>query len=547
MKKLIILLTFLLLPPLCRAIISELPATPDIFSEPNSKLLITEVNFKNKEKDYFVLTYTSPTGKPTNLKSLVIKDDGVIKKIENDFFVASGQQILFTYKTDQPDSSPYLNSTKTGLTATTEQLILYNSDSSIIDMVCWVSETPTTSELSEFLNAYENEGWASNDINSCISSDAIATNESIKRLSSTDTNSASDWVLPITATTQSSTPQTQIIVPSTETPNIELTDLTLPQTQSAESTFVQQTTTKPIPDIKLVTIETPVTKTSETSSSTSKKSSTNTQNFSNGTLSTDIVISEILPNPDGTDTGKEWVELTNNGDSIVNLGNWLLDDDEGGSKPCVLPDNLVIKGGETILINGKTCKLSLGNGEDSVRLFNYLEESVSEVQYENAPSGESYSLIGVTDENDEINSEYIWTTNPTPGLPNPEYNKFRVTINQEPTFETKYFFMAETLDLQQMRIIFDEKIIAAPLAKATFKKDTTLNIIVEENNGDFALLEYEVIGSTTINNQPTPFLIPLFIGFLIISVIILYILYKKINWKTLSKSEQKPKPDELLQ
>lgn len=42
-------------------------------------------------------------------------------------------------------------------------------------------------------------------------------------------------------------------------------------------------------------------------------------------VSADVVINEVLYDPDGTDTGKEYIRLYNNGDSDVDLTNWDLD------------------------------------------------------------------------------------------------------------------------------------------------------------------------------------------------------------------------------
>jgi hypothetical protein len=42
--------------------------------------------------------------------------------------------------------------------------------------------------------------------------------------------------------------------------------------------------------------------------------------------SPDIIINEILPNPEGSDTKDEWVELKNKGDSLVDLEGWKVSD-----------------------------------------------------------------------------------------------------------------------------------------------------------------------------------------------------------------------------
>lgn len=44
----------------------------------------------------------------------------------------------------------------------------------------------------------------------------------------------------------------------------------------------------------------------------------------------DVVINEIMYVPEGSDTGKEWIELYNNGTTTVNITNWVITDQEGG-------------------------------------------------------------------------------------------------------------------------------------------------------------------------------------------------------------------------
>lgn len=514
--------------------IGELPATPSVLSEPSATLLITEVNFKNKEKDFAVLIYNSPSQKPSNLKGIRIIDDGLIKNIDEDFIVASGQQILLTWNSDQPDAAPYLYTTKKGLTGTTEQLIIYDQNEILLDMVCWRNDAPTETEIEDFNEAYENEGWSTNDINSCIPSNIINNNESITRKNNLDTNSISDWILPIH--------------PEKETPKEEVAPILVSEISKPHnseplmgSDFITEEKEENIneeeiliiPKLTSITIpKTEVTASNTTNSDTKVKST-----YSNGNLSNEIVISEILPNPEGSDSGKEWIELLNTGQSDINLGNWILDDDEEGSKPFLLPDSLTIPRGQTALIDCKSAKLSLGNTEDSVRLFDFNGQIISEAQYESAPSNESYSLINIMDEEDEITSQYQWTNEQTPGQPNPMYNRFTVTIESEPLFEDKYFFEGKTSKGKLIKVIFTEDIIAAPLAKATFAKGTTLVITVEEqDNNQYRLATYESIGSPQINSSPSGIILPTFLGFLAFAGIALYVATKKINWQLEQKS-----------
>ena len=105
-----------------------------------------------------------------------------------------------------------------------------------------------------------------------------------------------------------------------------------------------------------------------------------------------IHISEILPNPEGTDTGHEWVELHNTTQQEVSLCGLLLDDEEGGSAPFALKDLRIPPEG-FLVIPDTTSKIVLGNTTDSVRLLDSAGATLEEVSYEDAPSGKSYSRV----------------------------------------------------------------------------------------------------------------------------------------------------------
>jgi hypothetical protein len=44
----------------------------------------------------------------------------------------------------------------------------------------------------------------------------------------------------------------------------------------------------------------------------------------------DVVINEIMYDPSGSDSGKEWIEIYNNGSTAVNITGWMITDQDGG-------------------------------------------------------------------------------------------------------------------------------------------------------------------------------------------------------------------------
>jgi hypothetical protein len=105
----------------------------------------------------------------------------------------------------------------------------------------------------------------------------------------------------------------------------------------------------------------------------------------------DLVINELLPDPDGTDTGQEWVEVYNRGGAAVSLAGWSLDaTGTSFSGGVTLPDVDVPAGGYALLgQSGVTAAdavltFTLGNASsnaDGVRLVDCKGVVVDTVVY----------------------------------------------------------------------------------------------------------------------------------------------------------------------
>ena len=124
--------------------------------------------------------------------------------------------------------------------------------------------------------------------------------------------------------------------------------------------------------------------------------------------SDEIAISELLPNPEGSDDS-EWIELHNTGETTVNLKGWSLDDGEGGSSPFTVEEDLFIEAGQYLIIDRAMSGLALNNSGDAVRLMDPDGVIVSEYTYVTCHEGKSWAWI---------NSEWIETMDITPGAEN---------------------------------------------------------------------------------------------------------------------------------
>jgi len=118
-----------------------------------------------------------------------------------------------------------------------------------------------------------------------------------------------------------------------------------------------------------------------------------------------IFISEFLPNPQGSDEN-EFIEIFSNHYEPINLIGWQLDDQDGGSKPYIIPD-LIIKPGEYKVFMRTETKIALNNNSDEVRLFSPSGILVDLTEYEESKEGQSFVL----------DEQFIWqqSNTPTPG------------------------------------------------------------------------------------------------------------------------------------
>ncbi|MEA3449439.1 MAG: lamin tail domain-containing protein [Patescibacteria group bacterium] len=128
--------------------------------------------------------------------------------------------------------------------------------------------------------------------------------------------------------------------------------------------------------------------------------------------SANIYISEIFPNPVGTDE-EEFIELYNAGERSVNLFAYRLGD--SSTKPYELAATIQGKG--YLLIKRKDSKIALNNNGDTVALyFPFEEKPKQKIQYTNSVEGQSYNCIYFEDE--KIKTTCRWSKTISPGQEN---------------------------------------------------------------------------------------------------------------------------------
>jgi len=125
----------------------------------------------------------------------------------------------------------------------------------------------------------------------------------------------------------------------------------------------------------------------------------------------DIIISEFLPDPEGSDDN-EWIELYNRGVETVNLSGFSLQDNS--TRRFTIDEdtdlNLEILSGAYFILPKEISGISLNNsGGDSVKLYNPSDQLQETIEYDSAIEGRSYA---------RQENNFVWTKNPTPGTAN---------------------------------------------------------------------------------------------------------------------------------
>lgn len=122
-----------------------------------------------------------------------------------------------------------------------------------------------------------------------------------------------------------------------------------------------------------------------------------------------IIINEILPAPQGPDDQKEWIEIFNQNQFEVDLSGWKIKDSAGTVTTFTIPDGTKIPALGFLVFSRPITKIVLNNDGDEVSLLWPDGKIVQTISYSKAPRGQSYS---------RIDSEWIWTSQLTPGKEN---------------------------------------------------------------------------------------------------------------------------------
>lgn len=132
-----------------------------------------------------------------------------------------------------------------------------------------------------------------------------------------------------------------------------------------------------------------------------------TEQQTTATIQPQIIINELLPNPQGKDTEGEFIELKNLSDLEINLAGWQIKDKSG--KTYTFNQEKIPAQGFLVLAYSQS-KITLNNtGSETLFLSDANGKIIDSITYENCPEGQSYNLF---------NEAWQWSETPTPGTEN---------------------------------------------------------------------------------------------------------------------------------
>lgn len=224
--------------------------------------------------------------------------------------------------------------------------------------------------------------------------------------------------------------------------------------------------------------------------------------YVDGDLSDQVEVTEVFPNPEGPDTEEEWIEITNGGDEAVNLGNWTLDDGEGGSDPFTFPDSTILEPGQTLILYRTETGIALNNSNETVRLSDFTGETVSEISYGSSEEGQSYAEIQIEEVQslqasasglgNGVFSTWQWVT-PSPGALNPVWKQIKGEVME---FDGSLLTLFDGVSTWTFKLSSSESVDAL-----LYQTGNTLLVQAASTDGLFEIMHSELVESVTKDSK----------------------------------------------
>jgi len=143
-----------------------------------------------------------------------------------------------------------------------------------------------------------------------------------------------------------------------------------------------------------------------------------------------IIITEFLPNPEGSDKEDEFIELYNKSNLKVDLGGCVLEDKKGSVKKYIIPNGTKINAGKYKAFYSDETKIVLNNSGDGVVFKNSENKIIDETKISSSALKEQAFVL-------DENENWVWTLKPTPGRRNVVEMKIEKNSNQDDETDVK--------------------------------------------------------------------------------------------------------------
>jgi len=226
------------------------------------------------------------------------------------------------------------------------------------------------------------------------------------------------------------------------------------------------------------------------------KSSKDKNKIENGTLSNQLRITEIFPNPKGEDKGREWIEIFNDSDTQVKLGNWKLKTENKSYNF----KNITIKEKKYLVLYSKDLGFSLKNTKGKFILSDFDNNEISSVTYDD--SFEAKSFMEITNiENGELNKSWIWTEDTTPGDENYTIYTYNGIINKfdKNTGDLTLSINNGQVNAKTLNIL--ASLSGEDLVNFAFNVGSQIKVTVKQENNKLILEDYILIKDATSNDD----------------------------------------------
>ncbi len=183
-----------------------------------------------------------------------------------------------------------------------------------------------------------------------------------------------------------------------------------------------------------------------------------------------IRINEALASP--VIGEKEWVELFNFGQERINLKNFFLDDEEGGSAPYKIKEDLFIEPQGFAVIGAEETKLAFNNDGDQIRLLSPDGQPLQVVAYGKHKVGQSLAFS---------DGDYFFVDNPTKGFSNEQALSDSFLLESEQD-EVKVFNSASFVVKENEKTVVEDEKTTAKENKNDKNSDYKLSNLLDFGN-----------------------------------------------------------------